>query len=87
VGRVSIGEGTWIGEHAAIFGDVRIGLHCVVGANSVVTDADVPDYCVVVGAPARIVKRYEPASRTRQPVDPPQRPASLRREDRQGGQS
>ena len=29
----------------------------MIGANSVVTK-DIPDYCVAVGAPARIVKRY-----------------------------
>jgi acetyltransferase-like isoleucine patch superfamily enzyme len=30
----------------------------VVGANSVVTK-DIPDYCVAVGIPARIIKRYD----------------------------
>jgi len=33
-----------------------------VGANAVVTE-DVPDYCVVAGAPARIVKRYDPETK------------------------
>ena len=31
--------------------------NCVIGANSVVTK-NIPDYCVAVGAPARIIKRY-----------------------------
>ena len=53
-----IGEGSWIGTHCAIIGDVHIGKHCVVAANSVVTK-DVPDYCVVAGAPARIIKKYD----------------------------
>jgi serine acetyltransferase len=53
---VRIGDGTWIGENVCIIG-CSIGKHCVVGANSVVMH-DVPDYCVVVGAPAEIVKRY-----------------------------
>ena len=57
VGEVMIGQGSWIGQHAAVIG-VKIGRHCVVGANSVVTE-DVPDYCVVAGAPARIIKRYD----------------------------
>lgn len=53
-----IGEGSWIGTHCAIIGDVHIGKHCVVAANSVVTK-DVPDYCVVAGAPAKIIKKYD----------------------------
>lgn len=58
-GDLRIGDGSWIGCHCAIVGDVHIGRHCVVGANSVVT-RDVPDYCVVAGAPARIVKKFDP---------------------------
>lgn len=53
---VRIGEGSWIGEHVCIIG-ASIGKHCVIGANSVVTH-DIPDYSVVVGAPARIIKKY-----------------------------
>ncbi len=36
-------------------GNVKVGKHCVIGANSVVIK-DIPDYCVAVGNPARIVK-------------------------------
>ena len=53
--RVSIGEGSYIGINAVIVGNVKIGKHCVIGANSVVTK-DVPDYCVAVGSPARVIK-------------------------------
>jgi len=53
---VVIGEGSWIGENACILGS-KIGKHCIVGANSVVTK-NIPDYCVVVGGPAKIIKRY-----------------------------
>lgn len=56
IGAVTIGDGTWIGENACIIG-VKIGKNCVVGANSVVTK-DVPDYCVVVGIPAKVIKCY-----------------------------
>lgn len=52
-----IGKGSWIGTHVAIIGDVHIGKNCVVGANSVVTK-DIPDYCVAVGIPAKVVKQY-----------------------------
>lgn len=58
VGKVSIGEGSWIAENVVILG-AEIGRNCVVGANSVVRGC-FPDYCVIVGAPARIVKRYNP---------------------------
>ena len=54
--EVEIGEGSWLGENVCIIG-ASIGKHCIVGANSVVTK-DIPDYCVIVGAPAKIVKRY-----------------------------
>lgn len=54
---IIIGSGSWIGIHAVISGDVHIGKHCVIGANSVVI-MDVPDFCVVAGAPAKILKRY-----------------------------
>jgi serine acetyltransferase len=37
---------------------VHIGRHCVIGANSTVT-RDIPDYCVAVGSPARVVKVYD----------------------------
>ena len=54
---VSIGDGSYIGINAVIVGNVKIGKHCVIGANSVVTK-DVPDYCVAVGSPAKLSKRY-----------------------------
>ena len=54
--KVYIGDGSYIGINAVIVGNVKIGKHCVIGANSVVTK-DVPDNCVAVGAPARIIKK------------------------------
>ena len=53
---VEIGEGTWLGENVCVIG-AKIGKHCVIGANSVVT-RDIPDYSVAVGAPARVIKQY-----------------------------
>ena len=55
--EVNIGDGSWIGENACVLG-VSIGKNCIVGANSVVTKA-VPDYCVVAGAPAKIIKYFD----------------------------
>lgn len=62
ISDVFIGEGTWIGEGACIIG-VKIGKGCVIGANAVVTK-DIPDYCVAVGIPARVIKRYDRQSQT-----------------------
>lgn len=55
--RVSIGDGSYIGTNAAIVVNVKIGKHCVIVPSSVVTK-DVPDYCVVVGSLAEILKLY-----------------------------
>jgi len=57
---VRIGSGTWIGENACIIG-ARIGRNCVIGANAVVTK-DIPDYCVAVGVPAKIIKKFNVTS-------------------------
>lgn len=56
-GEVVIGEGSWLGENVCVLG-VKIGKHCVIGANSVVTK-DIPDYSVAVGIPAKVIKRYD----------------------------
>jgi len=55
--KVSIGEGSYIGINAVIVGNVKIGNHCVIGANSIV-NKDVPDFCVAVGCPVKIIKSY-----------------------------
>ncbi len=54
---VDIGDNTWLGEHVCILPGVKLGKGCVVGANTVVTKS-FPDYCMIVGSPARIVKRF-----------------------------
>lgn len=54
--KVVIKEGSWIGENVCISG-ASVGKNSIVGANSVVTK-DIPDYCIAVGAPAKIIKRY-----------------------------
>lgn len=56
---VKIGEDCKIYNNAVILSGTQIGKHCVVGANSVVK-GKFPDYCVIAGIPARIIKRYNP---------------------------
>lgn len=55
---VVIGDDCMIGMNSTILPGTRLGKHCVVGANSVVCGC-FPDYCVIVGAPGRIVKLYD----------------------------
>jgi len=57
VEEVEIGEGTWIGINACILPGCKIGKQCVIGANSVVTKS-FPDYSVIGGNPARVIKQY-----------------------------
>ncbi len=68
---IIISDDVWIGANAVITAGVKIGTHCIVGGGAVVTK-DVPDYCIVSGNPAKIIKRiddskpisdYTPASR------------------------
>ena len=54
---VRIGDGSWLGHGCIVLPGVTIGHHVVVGANSVVTH-DLPDYCVAVGAPARVIRQF-----------------------------
>jgi acetyltransferase-like isoleucine patch superfamily enzyme len=57
---VEIGERSFLGFNAIVLPNVRIGRYCIVGAHSLVTK-DVPDYSVVAGNPAKILRRYDAA--------------------------
>lgn len=54
---VEIGNNCWIGNGVVILSGVTIGNGCIGGANSVITK-NIPDECMVVGVPARIIKKY-----------------------------
>ena len=56
-GPVVIGAETWLGFGCQVMSGVKIGRHCVIAAGAVVVK-DVPDYSVVGGNPARILKQY-----------------------------
>jgi len=56
-----IGENCFIGYGAAIQAGTKLGKQCIVGTNSVVR-GEFPDYSVIVGAPGRVVKKYNQES-------------------------
>ncbi|CAG7658116.1 acyltransferase [Actinacidiphila bryophytorum] len=63
---VEIGAGSWLGAGCVILPGARLGRNVVVAAGSVVR-GDVPDFAVVAGAPARVVRRWDAAAETWQP--------------------
>lgn len=50
-----VGDDVWFGTRVIVLPGVTIGSHCIIGAGAVVTK-DVPDYAVVGGNPARILR-------------------------------
>jgi acetyltransferase-like isoleucine patch superfamily enzyme len=54
---VSIGSGSWLGTGVVVLPGARIGRNVAVGAGSVVV-GQLPDHCVAVGVPARVIKQY-----------------------------
>lgn len=52
-----IGDHTLIGIQAVVLNKARIGRHCIVGAGALVTEGkEFPDYSLIVGSPARVVR-------------------------------
>jgi lipopolysaccharide O-acetyltransferase len=60
--RTIIGDNAWIGERVCVLPGVRIGAGSVIGAGAIVTK-DVPENCIVVGNPAKVIKKYDFANR------------------------
>lgn len=58
---VVIGNRAWIGARSILLKGVHIGTGAVVAAGAVVTK-DVPDWAVVAGNPARVIRSVEPTS-------------------------
>ena len=55
-GRPTLGNNVSLGANVTIIGGVHIGNNVTVGAGTVIVK-DIPDNCVVVGNPARIIKQ------------------------------
>ena len=85
-GTIRIEEECWIGFGVTIVcsqGELVIGKHSVIGANSLVTRS-IPPYSIVLGNPARIVKQFHPENETwelggRIPIGQTQEAPSVRR--------
>lgn len=57
-GKILIKSGAFLGVNSVIMSGVTVGKNSVVGASSVVTKS-VPDYTVVAGNPAKVIKKYD----------------------------
>jgi acetyltransferase-like isoleucine patch superfamily enzyme len=55
---IKVGANCWIGINVPVVGDVEIGHGSIIGANALIV-RDVPPFSIVVGNPARIIKRYD----------------------------
>ena len=61
---VRIGENAWIGAGVVVLPGVTIGKNAVIGAGSIVTK-DIPDNCVAVGNPCRVLRAVSEKDRER----------------------
>lgn len=58
----AIGQNCFIGYGVCIQAGTTLGRHCIVGANSVVR-GNFPNYSVIAGVPAKVIKQYNPDSK------------------------
>ncbi|MDZ7936639.1 MAG: gamma carbonic anhydrase family protein [Emticicia sp.] len=57
----TVGDGTLIGMRSTILNRAKIGKYCIIGACALVTEGmEIPDYSMVLGVPARVVKQLPP---------------------------
>lgn len=61
-GQIKIKDNAWIGEGVVVQQRVTIGEGSIIAANSVVT-RDVPDFCIVGGVPAKVLKIWNPETK------------------------
>jgi carbonic anhydrase/acetyltransferase-like protein (isoleucine patch superfamily) len=58
----TIGDGSLIGIQSVILNGAKIGRNCIVGAGSVVTEnKEFPDNSLIIGSPAKVVRRLDDA--------------------------
>ena len=64
---ITIGKNVWIGDKTCILSGVTIGDGVVIGAGSIVTK-NIPAYSLIVGNPAKSIKRYNFATKQWEPI-------------------
>lgn len=57
-GPITIGTGSWLGRNSHVLGNVSLGVNCVVACGAVVTKS-FPNFTVVGGVPAKVLKRHD----------------------------
>lgn len=57
-GDIQIGDDAWLGTGCIVMPNIKIGKGAVVGAGSVVTK-DVPDFSIVAGNPAKVIREID----------------------------
>jgi acetyltransferase-like isoleucine patch superfamily enzyme len=67
---IVIGEHVWVGYGAILLGGARVGNGSVIGLNSVVTGS-IPNNCIAVGTPARVVRKHVAWERPHLSLDRP----------------
>ncbi len=64
---IYLGANCWVGANVTFVGGPKIGHGSVIGAGAVV-NKDIPPFSLVVGSPARVLKRFDPISREWKPL-------------------
>ena len=60
---VFIGDNVWIGENVVILPGSKVGNGCIIGANSVISGKEYKDNSIIVGAPGKVIKQYNPETK------------------------
>jgi len=67
-----IGEGSLIGMQATVLNRAKVGKFCLIGAHALVTEGmEIPDYSLVLGTPAKVVKTLNEDQINRLKFGPP----------------
>ncbi len=67
-----IGEGSLVGMQATVLNRAKVGKYCLIGAHALVTEGmEIPDYSLVLGTPAKVVKTLNEDQINRLKYGPP----------------